>query len=154
MSRMSSKPKYPVKPNIYFQISADDDFDKDKYKTIDECVINTIYNDEIFSKCFKNRYLRDICSSVIDNKSLSKSSNIKRYDNNSLKTSKLFYINIKVSTELNEVDFNKIGKKLWDLIADKYPYTEKISYRDEKNEYNLIRPSQLSVNDECKSLFD
>lgn len=153
MSRIS-KPKYPVKPNIYFQISGDDDFDKTKYKTIDECIINTIFNDEIFSKCFKNRYLRDICSSIIDNKSLTKSTNIKRYDNNSLKASKLFYINIKVASQLTKNDFDKIAKKLWDLIGDNYPYTEKISYRDEKEEYEYIRPSQLSINDECKSLFD
>ena len=126
MSRISTVKKIPIKPNIYFQVSPNDEFDKSIYKTIDEYIIKEIY--ENLKDFFKSKVIRDITSSEIN----IKASKSKSYINNS-KSDKLYFINIKLALPASEANFIKLSNRIFKLFDDKIPYTDKIVYKDENN---------------------
>lgn len=139
MSRITQK-KIPVKPNIYFQVSPNDEYDKELYKTIDEYIIKEIY--ENLKDFFKSKVIRDITSSEIN----IKASKSKSYINNS-KSDKLYFINIKLALPTTEPNFIKLSNRIFKLFEDKIPYTDKMVYKDENNEYINIREILTIDND-------
>lgn len=132
MSRISTTKKIPIKPNIYFQVSPNDEFNKDKYKSIDEYIIKTIY--ENFKDFFNSKVIRDITSSEINIK-LSKSKSFI----NDKKNDKLYFINIKLALPTTEDNFIKLSNRIFKLFDGYIPYTDKMTYKDENNEFINIR---------------
>ena len=132
MSRISTTKKIPIKPNIYFQVSPNDEFNKDIFKTIDEYVIKTIY--ENFKDFFNTKVIRDITSTEIN----IKSSKSKSYINDK-KNDKLYFINIKLALPTTEENFIKLSNRIFKLFDGYIPYTDKMTYKDENNEYINIR---------------
>lgn len=140
MSRITTIKKIPIKPNIYFQVSPDDEYNKELYKTIDEYIIKEIY--ENLKDFFKSKVIRDITSSEIN----IKASKSKSYINNS-KSDKLYFINIKLALPTTEPNFIKLSNRIFKLFEDKIPYTDKMVYKDENNEYINIREILTIDND-------
>jgi hypothetical protein len=141
MSRISTPiKKIPIKPNIYFQVSPVDEFDNTLYNSIDEYIIKTIY--ENFKEFFKSKVIRDITSSNIN----IKSSKSKSYINDK-KIDKLYFINIKLALPTTEENFIKLSNKIFELFKDKIPYTDKMIYKDDNNEFINIREILTIDND-------